>query len=274
MADAVHITPSVFEQAGAAVADSLNRAAMPGQAPIAMGGASPADAAAGGVAAAMSAKIAAASAEVAPRGPKIQAASQAAAEGFRAKDEDNATRIAAVQQGLADTPPSSGGAAPAEAAGGPGSSSGAAAGAIRAASFDTGGPGAARSPMFPQSPSDLPTPTPSPGVPQSVSNKPDPAHVPESAIDGVHGTGTKGMPVITAPGELGPANGFGPNTDDGIPSWIRADPEPASPGNNVWLPWDSTQNRLWEPSYPGELAPSNYEEIAPGKWWPRLDPNQ
>lgn len=133
MADAVHITPSVFEQAGASVADSLNRAAQPGQAPIAMGGASPADAAAGGVAAAMSAKIAAASAEVTPRGPKIQAASQAAAEGFRATDEENAARIAAVQQGLADTPPSSGGAAPAEAAGGAWASPGAAAGAIRAA---------------------------------------------------------------------------------------------------------------------------------------------
>ena len=66
MADAVHHAVG-FEQAGASVADSLNRAAQPGQAPIAMGGASPADAAAGGVAAAMSAKIAAASAEVAPR---------------------------------------------------------------------------------------------------------------------------------------------------------------------------------------------------------------
>jgi hypothetical protein len=65
-----------------------------------------------------------------------------------------------------------------------------------------------------------------------------------------------------APGALGPPNtgSYLVGGQDGVES---------EPGSGIWLPKESTGNYLWEPSYPGELAPWGYEEIAPGKWWPR-----
>lgn len=96
MADAIHVNAASLRQAGSSVADALDRAAQPVRVPAATPGTSPADAAASSVAAAMSGKVAAASAELAPRGPKMRAASEAAAAGLTAADEQNAALLQGV----------------------------------------------------------------------------------------------------------------------------------------------------------------------------------
>lgn len=96
MADVVNVNASTLRQAGTSVANALDRAAQPARVPVATPGTSPADAAAGAVAAAMSGKVAAASAELAPRGPKIRAASEAAAAGLTATDEQNGALLQGV----------------------------------------------------------------------------------------------------------------------------------------------------------------------------------
>jgi hypothetical protein len=113
--------------------------------------------------------------------------------------------------------------------------------------------------QLPQSPPGNPAPTPPPIMPAGT---PDPTHLPESAPDGVHGTGTHPMPEIRPPGALGPpSSGLFP----GGTNWVEA-----VPGSGVWLP-SNEAGKLWMPSYPGELAPWGYEEIAPGMWWPKPD---
>lgn len=96
MANVVNVDAAALRQAGTSVADALERAAQPARVPVATPGPSPADAAAAAVAAAMSAKVAAASAELAPRGPKIRAASEAAAASLTATDEQNAALLQGV----------------------------------------------------------------------------------------------------------------------------------------------------------------------------------
>lgn len=94
---------------------------------------------------------------------------------------------------------------------------------------------------------------------------PDPSTFPESTLDGVHGTGTDNVDHIavipknpdgTSP--LGPANiSTGPT--------VQVAP-PSSPVD-VWMPRTETSGNLWWPTYPGELAPSNYEQVGPDLWW-------
>jgi hypothetical protein len=97
--------------------------------------------------------------------------------------------------------------------------------------------------------------------PPSAPEPADPKHLPESTIDGIHGTGSRDMPIIKKPGELGPPNtGMYPG---------GTNYEEAIPGSGVWIPSDQITGKLWMPSFPGELAPPSYEEIAPGIWWPR-----
>ena len=96
MANVVHVNASALRQAGTSVADALDRAAQPTRVPMATPGTSPADAAAGAVAAAMGVKVAAAASELAPRGPKIRAASEAAAASLTATDERNAALLQGV----------------------------------------------------------------------------------------------------------------------------------------------------------------------------------
>lgn len=95
-ADETDLTPSTFTHAGDTVAQALERGAIPGHAPIAGAGPSPADAAAAALSAAIAARIAAAAADLAPRGPKIRDASAAAAESLTAQDQRNAQTIEGV----------------------------------------------------------------------------------------------------------------------------------------------------------------------------------
>lgn len=98
-------------------------------------------------------------------------------------------------------------------------------------------------------------------TPPTPAEPADPNHLPESTLDGIHGTGSKDMPIIKAPGELGPpSTGMVP----GGTTYVEA-----VPGSGVWIPSDQISGKLWMPSYPGELAPHGYEELAPGIWWPR-----
>jgi hypothetical protein len=106
-------------------------------------------------------------------------------------------------------------------------------------------------------PRDTPTPDPTG----------DPQHLPESTVDGLHGTGAKDLPIITQPGEPGPPN---TGTFPGGTDYVEA-----IPGSGVWIPSDQISGKLWMPSQPGDLAPPNYEEIAPNVWWPQppaIDP--
>src|SRR4051794_22848792 len=96
MANVVQLNASTLRQAGTSVADALDRAAQPVRVPMATPGTSPADAAAVAVAAAMSGKVAAAAADLAPRGPRIRAASEAAAASLTASDEQNAALLQGV----------------------------------------------------------------------------------------------------------------------------------------------------------------------------------
>jgi hypothetical protein len=122
MADATHINAQIFTEAGATVGDSLERAAQPARVPTATAGASPADAAANAVAAAMQLKVTSASAELAPLAPKIRTASAQAAVKLTAIDDQNAARLEAistmVQSADGATPLGPGGAAGAATGGG------------------------------------------------------------------------------------------------------------------------------------------------------------
>lgn len=63
------------------------------------------------------------------------------------------------------------------------------------------------------------------------------------------------MPVVTAPGALGPANTGGPG---GGTDW-----EPAYPGSNVWLPEETVSGRLViHLPGTGTPAPEGYEKIG------------
>jgi hypothetical protein len=77
----------------------------------------------------------------------------------------------------------------------------------------------------------------------------------EAILHGVHGTDCRPMPVVTAPGALGPANTGGPA---GGTDW-----EPAFPGSNVWIPEETVSGRLvvYLPRS-GAPAPKGYEKIG------------
>jgi hypothetical protein len=92
-ADQTDLSPSSFTEAGDTVARALERGAVPGHAPTAPAGPSPADAAAAALSAAVAARIDAAAARLAPRGPRIRDASTAAAESLAAQDQRNTEAI-------------------------------------------------------------------------------------------------------------------------------------------------------------------------------------
>jgi hypothetical protein len=94
--DQTSISPSTFTAAGETVAATLERAAIPGRAPLPTPGTSPADTAAAALAAQMGTRITAASAEMAPRGPTMRTASQAAAAEIQAQDLANSQKIKGV----------------------------------------------------------------------------------------------------------------------------------------------------------------------------------
>jgi hypothetical protein len=95
-ADQTRLTPATFTDAGETVARALERAAVPSPAPRASAGPSPVDDAVAALSAAMAARIAAASAELAPRGPSIRDAAAAAAQSLTAQDQTNAETIHSV----------------------------------------------------------------------------------------------------------------------------------------------------------------------------------
>lgn len=82
--------------AAATVAEHLERAAQPGPVPVASG-ASPVDAAAAAVATTVRTKVTAMSAQLAGKGPQIQATAQQAVQALDAQDSDNAAQIGAVK---------------------------------------------------------------------------------------------------------------------------------------------------------------------------------
>ena len=92
-ADETRITPATFTGAGDTVAQALERAAIPAEPPTAAAGSSPVDVALAALSAAMATRIATASAQLAPRGPRIRDASAAAAEELTAQDQTNADGI-------------------------------------------------------------------------------------------------------------------------------------------------------------------------------------
>jgi hypothetical protein len=73
--------------------------------------------------------------------------------------------------------------------------------------------------------------TPTPPIPTADDPCDD-----ESILHGIHGTDCRPMPVVTAPGALGPANTGGPA---GGTDW-----EPAFPGSNVWIPEETISGKL------------------------------
>ena len=103
--DVTSLDPSKFTAAGETVAQALERAAIPAAPPVAMPGASPVDAAVANLAALMGQHITSASTELAPRGPAMRAASQAAVAEIQAQDELNAQQIKGVssQKSAIDT---------------------------------------------------------------------------------------------------------------------------------------------------------------------------
>lgn len=72
---------------------------------------------------------------------------------------------------------------------------------------------------------------------------------------GIHGTDCWPMPVVTAPGALGPANTGGPG---GGTDW-----EPAFPGSNVWMSKQELSGRLFiQPPRSDVLPPEGYEKLG------------
>lgn len=105
-------------------------------------------------------------------------------------------------------------------------------------------------PLAPQMPPQDPLwPTPPP------PDEPE-AGMPRSTLDGIHGTDSKDMPIITKPGELGP-----PDTSlfPGGQGW-----EEAYPGSGVWIPQEQISGKLFiqPPDRPDLLPPYGYEEIG------------
>lgn len=97
--------------------------------------------------------------------------------------------------------------------------------------------------------------------PQSVPpSRSEPAYLDELCAgvayhDGVHGTDCKSMPILTAPGALGPANTGGPA---GGTDW-----EPAYPGSNVWIPEFQISGRLVVfPAGTTRPPPAGYERLG------------
>ncbi len=88
----------------------------------------------------------------------------------------------------------------------------------------------------PVTPQPIPTP---PRNPQSSCDW-------DTAHEGVHGTDCRALPVVTAPGELGPA---GTGSTVGGTNW-----EPAFPGSNVWIPEQQISGRLFV-ERPGSKVP-------------------
>lgn len=72
---------------------------------------------------------------------------------------------------------------------------------------------------------------------------------------GIHGTDCRSMPVVSAPGALGPANTGGPG---GGTDW-----KPALPGSDVWIPEEQISGRLLVyPPGSGLTPPAGYEKIG------------
>ena len=94
--DETNIDPAMFTSAGGRVAEVLERAAVPVAPPVAVAGPSPADAAAANLAALMDEHIGNASTELAPRGPNIREATQAAVAEIQAQDLRNAQQIKGI----------------------------------------------------------------------------------------------------------------------------------------------------------------------------------
>jgi hypothetical protein len=95
MSSPINLGPSEIEQTAQTVAATLTQAARPGPVPVA-GAGSPVDTAASAVAGAVVKSVAAASAELAPKGPEGLALTQAALTQAKTKDDENAGRIKAV----------------------------------------------------------------------------------------------------------------------------------------------------------------------------------
>ena len=91
--DRTSIDPANFSAAGETVAETLERAAIPVAPPPPMPGPSPADTAASQLATQMGARITTAATDLAPRGPKIRGASQAAVAELQAQDQLGAQQI-------------------------------------------------------------------------------------------------------------------------------------------------------------------------------------
>ena len=94
--DRTSIDPANFSAAGETVAETLERAAIPVAPPPPMPGPSPADTAASQLATQMGARITTAATDLAPRGPKIRGASQAAVAELQAQDQLGAQQIKGV----------------------------------------------------------------------------------------------------------------------------------------------------------------------------------
>jgi hypothetical protein len=72
---------------------------------------------------------------------------------------------------------------------------------------------------------------------------------------GIHGTDCRSLPVVTASGELGPANTGGPA---GGTDWVQA-----YPGSNVWIPDYQISGRLLVvPAGSQQPPPQGYENIG------------
>lgn len=101
MADVVKVIPPALLEAAASAATIADRAATPhpGVVPAVSPG-SPADAAAGTIAAGMSQRAAQLSARLAGKGPQVQATTQSGVAQMQAQDEQNATQIRQLDQGV------------------------------------------------------------------------------------------------------------------------------------------------------------------------------
>lgn len=96
---------------------------------------------------------------------------------------------------------------------------------------------------------------------------PNPSTFPESTLDGVHGTGTDDVNHITViPKNPDGSSPLGPAS---VPTDPTVQVAPPSSPVDVWMPRSETSGNLWWPTYPGELAPSNYEQVGPDLWWRR-----
>jgi hypothetical protein len=101
---------------------------------------------------------------------------------------------------------------------------------------------------------DPPAPPPArPVLPPTAMAVP-PSSVPEvcATLYELHGTDCAKLPIVTDPGELGPANAGGPG---GGTDW-----EQAYPGSNVWIPEDQISGRLFVLLPDSSVVPPEGEE--------------